>query len=83
MLQVSQTTIDEIKDLVASGDVKLEERRAVFRKAQERETTLPDHKLLVAVAATEDDDDTEFVTHVLEVEEDDFQIIADDEASAA
>lgn len=75
MLKVQFTTVAEMKDLVASGDVVLAERRRAFEHSQGRATTLNDDKLLIAIAATDDDDDELFVMNVLRVENDEYAII--------
>lgn len=60
--------VDEIKNLIASGDVSLQERKETFRKLTGRDTTLPNDRLIEAIAATDDDDDELFVANVLKHE---------------
>ena len=60
--------VDEIKMLISSGDVSLQERRTVFRKLTGRDTILTDDRLIEAVAATDDDDDELFVANVMKHE---------------
>lgn len=71
-MQVNSTHVEEIRALIASGDVSLEERRRTFLRLTGRETAIDDEKLIQAVAATDDDDDELFVDNVKKIEDDEW-----------
>lgn len=58
---VSQTQIDEIKQLVESGDVSLDEYKTKYKTVTGNECQLSDEQLIEAIAMTDDDDDHLFV----------------------
>lgn len=67
-MKVTQEDINAIQQLIATGDVVLSDSRAVFRDVYKRDTTLTDEQLIVAIAATDDDDPDLFCDNVLQME---------------
>jgi len=74
MLNVAQVDVATMKELAATGDIKLEEVRAKFKHYFQRDTTLDDDKLFIALAGQTDDDDTELVENIHQVEKGEYQI---------
>lgn len=56
--------VSELTELVKTGDLDLEERRATYKEISNAETFLDDALLIEAVALTNDDDDDLFVINV-------------------
>lgn len=65
-----QEDIDAIKALIASGDVDLDDSRAIFKHETGRDTILNDELLIEAIAETDDDDVGMFVANVQRLETD-------------
>lgn len=59
---VPQSTVDEIKDLLDSGDVSIDEMRGHLQTDEQKKAT--DEQLIVAYAALSDEDYDEFRTNV-------------------
>lgn len=55
MKERNMSAVDEIRDLVASGDMKLSEYRDHYKAKFGRDTTLSDDRIIEMIAATEDD----------------------------
>lgn len=72
-MNVKDGDIAAIKDLIATSDVSLTERRKTFEAIKGRATTLNDDQLIIAIAATDDDDDDLFCTNVCLVEDEQAQ----------
>lgn len=66
---VNPELIQDIRELIKTGDLSLTERREAFKRIAGRDTQLNDEQLIAAIAATEDDDDNLFVTQVKATEE--------------
>lgn len=60
--------VDDIRGLVASGDVVLATERAKFKAAKGRDTTLDDEALIRAIAIQEDDTTEDLVAAILKTE---------------
>jgi len=67
--QVSPEMVAQIKDLIDSGDVDLDERRAAFKAYEGRDMELSKDDLILAIAATDDDDEDLFVGNVKALED--------------
>lgn len=67
--EVTQSQIDEMRALVASGDLNLTETRQMFKAKTGCATVLSDDELLKAHAALDDDDDEILVNNILALED--------------
>lgn len=68
-VKVTDSAIAEIKSLIESGDVSLDEYRAKFKHQMQRDTALNDDQLIRAIAATDDDDDVLFAANAAAIEQ--------------
>ncbi len=75
-LKVTAQGVAEMGDLVVSGDIKLAATRATFKSKTGRDTTLDDHKLLIAHAGQDDDDDDLLVQYIEQVEKGEYEVQA-------
>ena len=76
-MYVNPETIEEMKELVQSGDLSLMERRQVFKDKTGQTMPLSENDLLAAIAATDDDDDDLFVTNVKHIAEHGYVTVPD------
>jgi hypothetical protein len=56
-----QDHVEEIKALIQSGDVSLDEYRGKYKTKTGQTCSLTDAQLILAIAETDDDDDDLFV----------------------
>jgi len=68
MSDISKEQIEEMRQLVNSGDLDLDERKTVFKQHVGRMPNLDEEDLLKACAMTEDDDDELFIKNALKIE---------------
>ena len=61
--------MDEIRALVSSGDIDLQDEREKFKRIIGRYTSLTNDQLIEAIALTDDTDDDLFVKNVIIIEE--------------
>lgn len=73
-LKVTKDDIAEMHTLIKSGDLSLSERREVFARIKGRAMAIDDEKLIIAIAATDDNDDELFAGNVIEVENGRYEI---------
>lgn len=67
-LQVSERQLQEVREMIASGDVNLAEARQKYRNLRGKDTSLNDEQLIAAVACLSDDDDEELANHIDTIE---------------
>lgn len=66
--EVSKEQIEDMRALVGSGDIVLDNTRRMFKTLRNRGTDLSDEDLLRAHAATDDDDNEELCNNIEAVE---------------
>lgn len=64
-LSIAPGHIGEIRALVKTGDINLQERRETFERMRGLKTICTDEQLIRAIAATDDDDDDLFCDNVM------------------
>ena len=81
-MKITKSNLQEMKDLVASGDTNLDQVRNTYTAATGKETTLNEEQL-AAATCTEDDDDDLLVKNILDIQENGLEITEDEPAEEA